>query len=52
MSERPVLDKNLDSKTFRDFYYLKEELVNFCRRIRKGLCSMPSGDIVMVSSKR
>ena len=31
MSERPVLDRNLDSKTFRDFYYLKEELVNFCR---------------------
>lgn len=29
--ERPVLDQNLDSKTFRDFYYLKEELVNFCR---------------------
>ena len=31
MSERPVLDKNLESKTFRDFYYLKEELVTFCR---------------------
>lgn len=31
MSERPVLDKNLDSKSFRDFYYLKEELVGFCR---------------------
>lgn len=29
--ERPVLDKNLDSKTFRDFYFLKDELVNFCR---------------------
>lgn len=25
------LNKNLDSKTFRDFYYLKKELVNFCR---------------------
>lgn len=31
MSERPVLDRNLDSKVFRDFYYLKEELVNFCK---------------------
>ena len=31
MAERPVLDRNLDSKTFRDFYYLKEELVNFCK---------------------
>lgn len=31
MTERPALDKQLDSKTFRDFYYLKEELINFCR---------------------
>ena len=31
MTERPVLDKNLDSKTFRDFYYLKDELIDFCR---------------------
>ena len=30
--ERPILDKNLDSKTFREFYYLKEELVAFCRK--------------------
>ena len=29
--ERPILDKNLDSATFRNFYFLKEELVNFCR---------------------
>lgn len=32
MAERPDLDKHLDSKTFRDFYYLKEELVDFCRK--------------------
>lgn len=32
MIERPVLDKNLDSGTFRSFYYLKEELVEFCRK--------------------
>lgn len=32
MTERPNLDKRLDSKTFRDFYYLKEELVDFCRK--------------------
>lgn len=32
MIERPVLDKNLDSKVFRSFYYLKEELVDFCRK--------------------
>lgn len=32
MTERPALDKTLDSKIFRDFYYLKEELVDFCRK--------------------
>ena len=29
--ERPILNTQLDSKTFKEFYYLKEELVNFCR---------------------
>lgn len=29
MSDRPKLDKNLDGKTFREFYYLKEDLVDF-----------------------
>lgn len=32
MGERPELDKKLDSKTFRDYYYLKEELADFCRK--------------------
>ena len=32
MNERPVLDTNLDGKTFREYYYLKEELVDFCRK--------------------
>ncbi|RGD74961.1 DUF6434 domain-containing protein [Anaerofustis stercorihominis] len=32
MSERPDLNKNLDSKTFKSYYYLKEELVNFLRK--------------------
>lgn len=31
MADRPALDKKLDSKTFREFYYLKEELVKFCK---------------------
>lgn len=31
MNERPDLDKNLDEVTFRSHYYLKEELVAFCR---------------------
>ncbi|MCL2031866.1 MAG: SAP domain-containing protein [Methanomassiliicoccaceae archaeon] len=32
MTERPDLNKNLDSGTFRSYYYLKEELVRFCRQ--------------------
>lgn len=32
MMNRPSLDKKLDSKTFLDYYYLKEELVDFCRK--------------------
>lgn len=31
MSDRPVLSTNIDSATFREYYYLKEELVSFCR---------------------
>ena len=30
--ERPILDRNLDGSTFRNYYYLKEELVAFCRQ--------------------
>ena len=29
--ERPTLNKQLDSTTFRSFYWLKKELVEFCR---------------------
>lgn len=32
MSDRPSLDNNLDSKTFKEYYYLKEELIVFCRK--------------------
>lgn len=31
MAQRPVLGRELDSATFRSFYYLKEELTRFCR---------------------
>ncbi len=31
MNERPNLSKDLDEKTFRSYYYLKEELICFCR---------------------
>lgn len=32
MQERPELSIKTDSKTFREFYYLKEGLVDFCRK--------------------
>jgi hypothetical protein len=31
MQERPVLNKNMSSAEFRSFYYLKAELVQFCK---------------------
>lgn len=32
MENRPQLSSDLDSETFRQYYYLKEELVCFCRK--------------------
>jgi hypothetical protein len=32
MTDRPKLDKTLESTTFQNYYYLKEELVQFCRQ--------------------
>lgn len=32
MNDRPELDVTLDVNTFRNYYYLKEELVDFCRK--------------------
>ena len=32
MTDRPVLNKNLDGVTFQSYYYLKEELVAFCKQ--------------------
>ena len=31
MSDRPELNKKLDAATFRSFYYLKQELADFCK---------------------
>jgi hypothetical protein len=31
MTERLILNRRLNSKIFREYYYLKEELVTFCR---------------------
>ena len=30
--DRPELNNQLDSKTFRKYYYLKEEFIDFCRK--------------------
>ncbi len=40
MSERPALNKSPESKTFKSFYFLKEELIRFCRQ--EGLQSTGS----------
>jgi len=32
MGNRPTIDKNLNADIFRSFYYLKEELIAFCRQ--------------------
>ena len=47
MSERPALTKNLSNEAFRSFYYLKEELVTFCRE--SGLPT--SGGKVEITSR-
>jgi hypothetical protein len=47
MAERPDLDGRLDSGTFRNHYYLKEELVQFCRR--EGLRT--GGDKIVLTER-
>lgn len=32
MKKRPNLDTKLDSKTFQEYYFLKKELIDFCRK--------------------
>lgn len=32
MSDRPPLDKNISIPDFKDFYWLKAELISFCKR--------------------
>ena len=63
MSERPKLNKEMDSEIFRDFYYLKEELVDFCRAnnlpvsgnkmelTERIACFLATGEIVAASVK-
>lgn len=64
MSERPELNKEIDGKTFRSYYYLKEELVNFCRENNlpvlggkieltdKIACFLNTGNVLETSTKR
>ena len=64
MSERPDLNKELDGKTFRSFYYLKEELVSFCRENNLPVsggkmeltdriaCFLDTGKVLVNSAKR
>lgn len=60
--ERPALDSHLDSKVFREFYYLKEELIDFCRKNNLStsggklevadriICFFDTGKIVPIST--
>lgn len=32
MNKRPLLNTNSDSKTLKDYYYLKSELITFCKK--------------------
>ena len=64
MKERPDLNKELDAKTFKSFYYLKEELVSFCRDnnlpvsggkielTERIACYLDTGNITETSSRR
>lgn len=64
MNERPDLNKELDGKTFRNFYYLKEELVSFCRENNLPVsggkieltdriaCFLDTGKVLEASAKR
>ena len=47
MTTRPTLTKQLNAKTFREFYYLKEELVAFCKS--SGLPT--SGDKIDITNR-
>ncbi len=46
-TDRPSLDKNISLEDFNDFYWLKEELIHFCRTI--GISS--SGGKIEISDR-
>ena len=47
MEKRPNLDRNITLADFNDFYWLKEELVDFCKRV--GIST--SGGKIEISDK-
>ena len=47
MNERPELSKEIDAAAFRSFYYLKQELIDFCRE--NGLPT--SGDKIELTDR-
>jgi dTDP-glucose pyrophosphorylase len=63
MNERPKLDKQLSGEKFSSFYYLKEELVDFCRENKlptsggkieiteRIACFLDTGEVLAVSAK-
>ena len=63
MSDRPKLDVTLDGNTFRNYYYLKEELVDFCRKnglptsggkeeiIERIACFLDTGKVLKPASR-
>lgn len=64
MNKRPELNRKLDGKTFRSYYYLKEELVGFCRENNLPVsggkieltdriaCFLDTGKVLETSAKR
>lgn len=64
MADRPLLSKELKSEVFRDHYYLKEELVDFCRQngipttggkielTERIACFLDTGKIPEVTTKK
>lgn len=62
--ERPSLTRELDSTVFRSFYYLKEELVDFCREnglpvsggkpelTERIACFLDTGKVPMPSARK
>lgn len=64
MTNRPELNNLLDGNTFRSYYYLKEELVNFCKAnnlpasggkielTERIACFLDTGKVKCASAKR